>query len=58
MGNISWRSQVSLEDTDSSLHDEDTGKDNSTVRVCIVEKIVFLSEHGSVFISFFKKEKL
>lgn len=30
MGNISWRSQASSEDTDSSLQgdlDEDTGKD-------------------------------
>uniref|UniRef100_A0A8C7YGD1 Rap guanine nucleotide exchange factor (GEF) 1b n=1 Tax=Oryzias sinensis TaxID=183150 RepID=A0A8C7YGD1_9TELE len=29
MGNISWRSQVSLEDTDSSLHDEDTDSQRS-----------------------------
>lgn len=31
MGNISWRSQVS-EDTDSSLNDEDAGKDYFTGR--------------------------
>lgn len=39
MGNISWRSQASSEDTDSSLQgdlDEDTGKDTtlSLVRAC------------------------
>lgn len=44
MGNISWRSQASSEDTDSSLQgdlDEDTGKDtnicNSSPDACMVE---------------------
>lgn len=35
MGNITWRSQASSEDTDSSLQgdlDEDTGKDTLSVR--------------------------
>lgn len=34
MGNVSWRSQASSEDTDSSLQgdlDEETGKDTKTV---------------------------
>lgn len=49
MGNISWRSQASSEDTDSSLHgdlDEDTGTDTNSPIVRMVDyeinAVVFL----------------
>lgn len=49
MGNISWRSQASSEDTDSSLQgdlDEDAGKENfsnhSVSGACKTEKAVLL----------------